>query len=413
MVNQVYIEFSYYCYWPLFCAGVQDKMLACIPHVMSRKRNVPFNQSDMQPSTKRSRSQYEATGGLAGYSSSNGSDNHQSVDLVVSPKPSKSRRVASVKAQLANTSLLIAEHRRSRSPSSPRDKTEEDGAVVAECLWQGPLSPKPETAAKERLQKLEINREGASCSSLSPLSSLGSEWEDEKVGDGCTRAAGAPPKIKTPVLSLIPVTELRKMAEKRRAKKSTEPPPELNGYVRRMASLNARACVSAMMESTRGRRASKQKHVPTEPARECVQDESENPLSALSPTRTPQSGTVMTHLQQTTPEKQVGSASATSLSSSNQYVLLCASPNTLTACGIIRGSDYSEASSINTEGLLWNGDTIHPQSRVYLTPEGTMPHLIVPPVCPVRPTCVHESISVTRALQLKQRKKQRAVKVNH
>jgi hypothetical protein len=250
---------------------------------------------------------------------------------------------------------------------------------------------------------------------VSPLSSLGSEWDEEnKVMD--VKLKGPPPTIRTPVLHLIPVIECREVPAKTqpKAKKVVKPPMKLNGYVRRMASLNARACVSAMMEPTR--RPTKKKSLPPnvpEPSTTSAESPAQSPqecLSRVSPqgSPAPQPG-ITNHSRPNSAEKEIV-GNVTSPSSSKGYVVVCGSPNTLTECGIIQGSGYSEASAFNAEGLLWNGDTLHPQTRVYLTPDGTMPHLIVPPVCPTRPSRVQETKAFARTQHPKMRKKPTAVK---
>ena len=389
-------------------------MLTYIPHTMSRKRNMPFltmsTQTDVLPSSKKSRQEYA----YSSYSSA-GEDNHHSLDLVVLSRSSRSRRMASVRAQIANTSLLIEEHQLSRSPSPSHLYTEEDEAEMEENSWKDSLPTDSERPQQINLSSRELEKTGEqatmSCSPLSPLSSLCSECNMEKFGD-IFKKASTHPQNERPVF-LKPVIECGKKTSKPRAKKYVEP-PKLNGYVRRIASLNARACVSAMMEPTRHRRSTKRKAVPSEtpqvPTSEIILNSSTANPEHSSPGRSPvpHQG-VVTRSRQNSAEKD--EISDTSPSVSKEYVLLCASPNTLTACGIIQGSVCSELSPINAEGLLWNGGTIHPQSRVYLTPEGTVPQLIVPPVCPTRPNRVLETIALAKTLQPGRGRKQKAKKV--
>ena len=398
---------GYYCSIfgvPSFPQVFPDTMLACIPHTMSRKRKaIPFATLDYdlkRPLRKRTCREVDIT-------SPSNSEEIKSLDLVVMSRPSRTRRLASVKAQIAVTSLLSAEHHRSRS-SSPHNCTTEDEVLDKLPASLSTCARRPHSLFDEKITQNKLKRKGDSCnSSLSPLSSLGSEWDEEKVVESCWKVSH--PNIKSPVLNLMPVVECTKIPAKPRAKKSVDP-AKLNGYVRRMASLNARACVSAMMEPVR--RPSKQKGLPSKSIPASATSPVCNPSESLSssprrvsPRRSPvpQPG-VVTHSRHDSVEKEIFDGNF----SPEGYVVVCGSPMTLKEYGIIRGSEYSETSNFNTEGLLWNGDTLHPQSRVYLTPDGSLPRLIVPPVCPVRPNCVQEAKALAK---IPLPKKPRAVKV--
>ena len=380
-------------------------MLACIPHTMSRKRKaIPFAPSDYDLK----RSLRKRTCREVDITSPSSREEIKSLDLVVMSRSSRTRRLASVKAQIAVTSLLSAEHHRSRS-SSPHNCTTEDNEVLGKLPASlSRCTRRPHSLFDEKITQNRFKRKGDSCnSSLSPLSSLGSEWDEEKVVESSWKVS--PPKIKSPVLNLMPVVECTKIPAKPRAKKSVDP-AKLNGYVRRMASLNARACVTAMMEPVR--RPSKQKGLPSKSTPAPTTSPVCNPSECLSssprrvsPRRSPvPQQSVVSHSRHNSVEKEIFDGNF----SPGGYVVVCGSPMTLKEYGIIRGCEYSETSNFNTEGLLWNGDTLHPQSRVYLAPDGSLPRLIVPPVCPVRPNCVQE---VKGFAKIPLPKKTRAVKV--
>ena len=400
-----------------------DKMLVYVPLTMSRKRNgIPFAISDQHNAPAAKRRRNNAATGLASHMKGMSDEENESLDVVVFSRPLRSRRLASVKAQIANTSLLNAEHHRSRSSSPSECNTETDDReepfVVENLLPCSLPSGAPERPQKfsEKISQNRIKGEEVeSCSSsLSPLSSLGSECDEEKVVD--VKVKGSPPTIRTPVLHLIPCREKPVQSQPKARKKVDNPPMKLNGYVRRMASLNARACVSAMMEPVR--RPSKKNSMPPsvpEPSSTLTKSPAQSPQESLSipchgvsPAGSPVSQpAIMNHSWANNTERE----NVTSPSSSKGYVVVCGSPNTLTECGIIQGTGYSETEAFNAEGLLWNGDTLHPQSRVYLNPDGTLPHLIVPPVCPARPTRVQETKAFAKTQQQKKRKKPTAVKV--
>lgn len=419
-------------------------MLAFISENMSQKRKVPFAATDHEdlPLNKRSRT-YEAATAPANH----GGNEHKSLDLVLLSRPSRTRRMASVKA-----SLLIAEHHRSRS-TSPHDCTtittdEEDERTLAveNTDWTMPLSNQGTsrtsqrnnmTSNKQTTRRDSINRrwdQPDSCaSSLSPLSSLGSECDEDKtvpqVTELLTKPQNPPPKMKNPVLNIIPVIECnggkKALAKQSTGAKKNFDPPSITGYVRRMASLNARACVSAMMEPTRQPYKRKTENVPLKAPHKASKSEVKalnqcvlpGPSRRVSPRRSPipttQPGMVtrsrQSSVEQDDPTDPNLISSLSSTSANHGYLVLCASPNTLKQCGIIQG--FSEGSTYNSEGLLWNGATVHPHARVYFNPDGTLPHLIVPPVCPVKPHRVHETKASARSLYMKKRKRQRAVKV--
>ena len=436
-------------------------MLAYIPQNMSRKRSVPFRATattEEAPLPKRTRT--TTSGGSAGYRESNGGGHH-TVDLFVLPRAPKSRRVASVKAQIANTSLLLAEHRQHSRSSSPIEFTsaagEEErlgGVLVAEGVWGAAsvLSGRPQSFQEKvsqppRRESGKLEQAESCASSLSPLSSLGSEWEEEKANAGGSQLkVNTPPKIKTPVLNLVPVVDKTQSGVKQKPNKSTAAPKKpvcvsAEGYVRRMASLNARACVSAMMESGRRpyRRKTASAQSPTAmivtPSRKTVTTNSGDAAtnaSSENPSPQPNESASVTQDRESTDLAEAVPSSSTALETRSNnsdkeatpdpnflgpflgkgagYVVLCASPNTLTQCGIIR--DSSDTSTYNAEGLLWNGDTIHPQARVYLTPEGLMPQLIVPPIRPARPHHISQTKDLARTVQQKKVKRPKAVKVH-
>ena len=417
-------------------------MLAYIPQNMSRKRSVPFRARagdyDKPPLPKRTRT---TVGGSAGKRESDREGETHSLDVFVLPRAPRSRRVASLKAQIANTSLLIAEHRQRHSrSSSPQDFTATTGKgegsvdVLIDSEWGGPSlmshgSQRP-LLFQEKISQPSRRESGKSdqvesCgSSLSPLSSMGSEWEEEKVTESVKAT-----KVKNPALNTVSVVEKTQSAVKQRVTKSSgatkrSPVPTSvlgQGYVRRLASLNARACVSAMMDS--GRPPYKRKSGPNTTTKS-----STTVKTPQSPIAKPQQLFSAGEESESVPQSPVDVAQSSEhqantdkdsavdssllspfLGKGPGYVVLCASPNTLTRCGIIRGSSDPV---FNSEGLLWNGDTVHPQARVYLTPEGEVPHLIVPPICPARPHCLSETKNLARAHQSMRLKRRKAVKVN-
>ena len=404
-------------------------MLAYIPHTMSRKRRgLSFTPSDClyTPATKRSRGDNSTRHNKD--MSGEGMKEDRSLDFVVLPRPTRSRRMASLKAQLAVSCMLNAEN--PRSPSPHGSSTEEDDEEEIVIVDNRQPASQSNSAGKVLRQVSGFKREyvyGRCTSSLSPLSSLGSEWDEEKAVE--FHLNDLPPKMKNPVLALVPVVECKKASVAVKAKKPAPPQQQssLNGYVRRMASLNARACVSAMMEPLR--RPSKPKTVSSSASMPTSQaakfPSSDQSVNAPTPRRvSPRISPVpvpvpdiATPSRQSSEEREqeITCSSPAAPTSNKKYVAACELQETLAENSDTQnsdtGSEDSEVDPFNAEGLLWNGDTLHPQSRVYLTPDGVMPRLIISPVRPTKPCSVQTAKVHAKSRHPKKQKKSTSVKV--
>lgn len=412
----------------LFCAGFCDKMLACAPPTMStrKRRGSPIFSSDQLglPVKKRAREDRNTSQNMP--KGSGGMKRDRPVHLLMCPSSNRARRVASIKAQIAMSSQLKAE----TPPTSPQatsyvymedEGEEEKKSSSPPCVSDaGKIMSNGLSGIYSFKKERDEEKAGIdSCSeSPSPLSSLDSEWDDEKKESFQIKS---PPKLKKAVLSLVPV-DCKKASSKPKPKKPAKPlkrEVESTWYVKRMASLNARACVSVLMESTR--RPSKPKPPPSRAV-------PPNPQAVASPYTVSASCTKPPPRSSPAPcsdmlgrrdvsrhssaEKDDSSDNGSGIFSSKKYVLACASPSTLERYGIIQTIDNeAEAAPFNTEGLLWNGDTLHPHSRMYLSPDGSVPPRIVSPVRPAKPISIHRAVASAKSQHQKTRKRPRAIKV--
>ena len=376
-------------------------MLACVvPNMSTRKRKgslFTLNQPGF-PVTKRVKEQRsinkKSTGSMGKL--------HQPVPLYLYCSPSHTRRIPDIRAKIGIPPLL---NNVSPSHKECREITKKKNG--------GKEIKKIEGIRKKEDEIREIVRFNG-CKSPSLDSSL-SSFEDEFP------AANVPPKLQhSPTLLASPVAH----SCKKYIFNSCPPTPRNNGesgwYVKRMANLNARACVSVLMESTRRPSKAKQivSHEVTTITRKPVSPPKENddipkPSSphASSPTPLP----FILREKISCRQSSVNRVDGTSCRFSNhkKYVVACASPTTLERYGIIHTPEStaeSEDVPYNTEGLLWNGDALHPQSRVYLCADGSVPQRIVPPVRPATMASVQKVVYKAKKRPQKNRKK-KAVKV--
>ena len=354
------------------------------------------------------------------------------------------RRTASIKAEIAISSLI----RDSTSPSQlssakPYEKLEEDEEEVSNEEKKG-----VEPGVEELKKKGEKNEQTATffrpnkishtlfftpfehkthsenySASPSPLSSLGT-WEEER--GSCFEVKQPLNLKKTLALTLV---DCKKSSAKPQEKKKS-PLSNNSWYVKRMASLNARACVSVLMESTRRpskpKQAMRQALIPPRkngdiPKHSSLLNSSGSVSARSSPA--PQS-----YLLRKSSSRQSSAdrddANSCGSSDDKKYVFTCASQLTLERNNITEVTESTtddedvpfntettdnEDVPFNTEGLLWNGDTLHPQSRLFLCADGSVPRWIFSPVRPIKPTSVLATVAKTQ--HQKKHKRAKALKV--
>ena len=368
-------------------------MLACVvPDMSTRKRRGSiFTWDELGlPVTKRVKEQRSSNKKSIG----NMGKLHQPMPLYLYCSPSHKRRIPDIRAKIGLPPLL--------NNVLPSVK------VCQEITKK--KNGRKEIKKIEGIRKKEDEiREIVSfngCKSPSPDSSL-SSFEDEFP------AANVPPKLQhSPTLLASPVA----YSCKKSLFNSSPPIPRNNGesgwYVKRMASLNARACVSVLMESTR--RPSKAKQIVSHEVT-TIKDNDDVPKPSCPHVSSPTHPPFILREKISGGQSSVVRVDGTScgFSDHKKYVVACASPTTLQRYGIIHTTEStaeSEDVPYNTEGLLWNGDTLHPQSRVYLCADGSVPQRIVPPVRPATMASVQKVVYKAKKQHQKNRKK-KAVKV--
>lgn len=168
--------------------------------------------------------------------------------------------------------------------------------------------------------------------------------------------------------------------------RSYEVSPEviLKGYVHRMASLNARACVAAFLQPERRASPKLTRHnghsKPDKPRVKRLSSKSEHSkLSLLSKVDAAKSKAVVLNLS--------------AIENGIPVIKLETNGLEIPACAVIvqrPNGHYDEESKVpyNKMGLLYNGDTVHPHTQVFLTQsrdnELELPSRIVPVLVPLR-----------------------------
>lgn len=224
--------------------------------------------------------------------------------------------------------------------------------------------------------------------------------------------------------------EKGKASSDRIAIDSSKPLYEYGGYMRRMASLNASACVTAMMEPEKKFRPHKPNHKKShtqEFRRTLSLSSNDDPtyqgmtLMATSPHRgdshrlDKSSSPGGLHMLSSS---SISSSEADTSKDSDEILDANTTPQvyTLIALASLAASRESELDIVpfNTLGLLYNGDTVHPSSRVFYTSDTdlTLPVRIIPKVVPSRETFVDSAITDAVALRVvNQKRKRKAAKV--
>ena len=381
-------------------------MLACVVADMStRKRRgslFTWDQSGL-PVTKRAREQRSSNK----KSTDSMGKLHQPVPLFLYCSPSHTRRIPDIRARIGAPPLLkIAPPSVDVCQKITKKKKGEEIKDI-----------EGENGVRKMKDEIKEVMSFNGCKSPSTVSSL-SSFEDE------FRAAKVPPKLKQP-----PSLLASHVAHSCKKSLINSPPPtqrdngECSWYVKRMASLNARACISVLMESTR--RSSKAKkaisHEATTPrpiTPRPVSPPKENggipkPSSPHASNPTPLSLILRQKISSRQNSVDRDDGTSCGFSDYRSYVVACASPTTLERYGIIQMFESTAESKdvpYNTEGLLWNGDTLHPQSRVYLCADGSVPQRVVPPVRPATMASVQKAVCKAKKQHRKNGKK-KAMKV--
>ena len=204
------------------------------------------------------------------------------------------------------------------------------------------------------------------------------------------------------------------------------------GYMRRMASLNASACVSALMEPEKKPRPhksllSKPTKISSDEAklrqqkRETRKSWSLSSSDDTSPLMPPLMGLEnRKESQGMSPGRFYGSSTSPSdadTSKDSEDILDVSGPQiyTLLALASLANCASYDVDEIpyNKLGLLYNGDTVHPAARVFYTSDVdlTLPERIIPRVVPSREQFVRDAVSKSVA-QRSVGKKKKGAKVS-
>ena len=365
------------------------------------------------------------------------------------------RRLASLNAEVA-LSLMISESCDSVSP--PLSPSE---AFVALCSIQShsntafnsssehSSSPTlPEKSASESTHRVDsagvndheelvdaMQLQLSDSSEVSVASSVsGSDTEGELDAPSCSRTKPCLIEIGSWKKPRIEVVDCKR-AISRVKRQDVKPSPVLpsGGYVRRLASLNARACVAAYLEPERSTRRPKSKLVSAAPGPVLSQPAVCQPFPAAS------HGDDSSHQvdeqaeslesfsdveDETKKEEQL---SALIASECKQVGVISTAHDMNVVLNLMSTQKHSQeehgyeidleksedGDTFNTIGLLYDGGTVHPRYPVFLDREGELPSRIIPVMVPAGEESLALYINRSREQQRQHSVRPRAIKVCH
>ena len=383
-------------------------MLMCSTHVMDHKRKAAHFPEGI-PAVKKMREVEEKL---------SDTDCNYISEKMAQPRTNGTpgdhiRRVASLNAQLALHFLL--------SESPPSSPARSGGNLVpghgesslvdhSVCISSEPPYPDVCSSTLEAVPNMHNGTakrkpsESSEDCPMSPLSDIKLEGRSPRVGS---------PKLMEPTVNLVDckrkVTSLTKRLPPPSTISHSSTKIDSSGYVKRMASLNARACVAVLMENERRylkpklmgslEKEMQQRSVSNSPPlrepEECISPQS--PASPVvdtlhHPSEVMTDGDGLSDLSETgVPENQSNDANCRPSKSSDQ--------------------DLEEA-SFNTLGLLYNGDTVHPHACIFLSSDWKIPERIIPVVVPAKADMLSSTIKLAREQHRQNRKKFKQVKVS-
>ncbi len=329
------------------------------------------------------------------------------------------RRTASLKAELQVSLLYNDNSRRPQLFTEPQVSLSNIRSTVKSTdddsqkkpIVAGRLNHKDVDKGDGRIPVVNLKNNGVKQKSESPmierigaLSTQNRTCSD--VESDCSesgRTSILKSKLKQPAIVLTKMTQpIKKKATP--SSSSTCPRPitpvasssvVIGGYVQRMASLNARACVSAYLEPERkfspkhkkapsSSSSAPKPAVPNVPVTKNSGDSISRADSSVVPsvckvsTETPKSKPVVVNLN--------GNESVIPIIKFDGS----GSPSTL----IIKELDDDSGVPYNSEGLLYNGDSIHPDARVFVADDKKfqLPKKIVPSLVPARLSTVKRAV---------------------
>lgn len=318
------------------------------------------------------------------------------------------RRAASLNAELQLSLLYNSDSSRNLLYTEPQVSVSSIGSTIRHT--NNDSQKKPDVACKlnhmdvdkgdDQIPVVNLKKNGVKRKSASPMIERISALSTQSlpcsdVDSDCSesgRASIPKSKIKQPAIVLTKMTQPIK--KKATPSSSSTPRPispvvsnvVFGGFVHRMASLNARACVSAYLEperkfSPKYKRISSPSVSKAAISKVAMSKASAKPDSSVVHsvckvhTVAPKSKPVVVNLN--------GNESVIPILKFDQS----GSPSTL----IINGSS---SVPYNREGLLYNGDSIHPDAQVFVADDQKfqLPKKIVPTVVPARLSTVKRAV---------------------
>ena len=321
------------------------------------------------------------------------------------------RRTASLKAEL-QLSLLYNDSSRNHLFTGPQASTglaiksmEDDSQKKPNVACE--LNHKDVDKGDGRIPVVNLKNNGVKRKSESPMveriSALSTQnHTNSDVDSDCSesgRTSILKSKIKQPAIVLTKMTQPIK--KKTTPSSSSAPRPitpvasssvVFGGYVHRMASLNARACVSAYLEPER-KFAPKHKKTPSAVPKPALPNVPMSKDSSDSVSRT--DSAVVPSICKVYTEVPKSKPVVVNLNGNESVIPIIkfdgsGTPSTL----IIKELDDDSSVPYNREGLLYNGDSIHPDARVFVADDlkFQLPKRIVPTLVPARLSTVKRAV---------------------
>ena len=421
------------------CSVYFSAMLVCIPDVMSHKRKA-ISLPEGIANSKRRHLNHETTICV-----------EHKASLTLPPPQRKKmngahvnspiRRQASLNAQIA-LQLLLDES----PPTSPVPV--ENGAYLVSSdpsfsteIVPGPIpepavihvTPEPTPEPDENYQTTVAATTAlnmAHCAALDdatlncgvvldspPASTTSSDGDIKEV---CERQLSYPAslrltKLKKPVINVVDCKNVVLSNRKKPATPMNTCKPSVqvdsSGFVKRMASLNARARVTALIEPEK-------KYARQKPHHELQQKGTHDPPVGLkSESVLQKSAPHHLHNSEIQLCRSTGGAAVAIKSPppeayhSDASISVIPHTGTVVPDGAQEGN--AEVVAFNSLGLLYNGSTVHPDTRVFLTSKGMLPARIIPIVVPPKANSLHlmEYVQNAREQHKGKARKPRAQKV--
>ena len=344
------------------------------------------------------------------------------------------RRTASLKAEL-QLSLLYNDNSRRHLFTEPQvslsstdsaiESTDKDSQKKPDVV--GELIHKEVDKGDGRIPVVNLKNNGVKRKSVSPMveriTALSTQnHTNSDVDSDCSesgRTSILKSKIKQPAIVLTKMTQpIKKKAtpSSSPAPRPITPVPSLNvvgGYLHRMASLNARACVSAYLEPER-KFSPKHKKIPSAPPKPALpnppvsKDNSDSVPSAAPKPALPsppvskdnsdsecKTDSSVSSICKVYTEAPKSKPVVVNLNGNESVIPIIkfdrsGSPSTL----IIKELDDDSNVPYNREGLLYNGDSIHPDAQVFVADDKKLqlPKRIIPTLVPARPSTVKRAV---------------------